>query len=59
MDIITVIACSEAAEVLESVEAAFDVVAFFIEIFAVFVRTLEIGTRRDNDLHAPALQVTA
>lgn len=57
MSIISIEAGSESAEVLEPVEAAFDSVALFVEIFAVLVRVFGVGFWRNDHLHAPPLQV--
>jgi len=58
MLVVSVEAGSEPSEVFEFMEAAFDAVALFVEIFAVFVRALGIGFRRDDNFHAAALQMT-
>ena len=59
MGIVAVVTGGEAAEVFEFVEAAFDTVTLFVKIFAVFVGSFEVGTRRDNNLHAAALNMAA
>ena len=50
---------SEPSGIFEFVEAAFDTVAFFVEIFAVIMGAFEVGARRNNSLHAAPLHMAA